>query len=56
MNKLTWTVTVEEDPVTGEIILPIPKEVIDLQGWVDGEELDVIDNGDGSWTIQTVQQ
>ena len=47
-----WTVTVEEDPETGEIILPLPENLLKLQGWTEGETLEWIDNGDGSWSLQ----
>lgn len=49
-----WTITAEEDPVTGEIVLPLPQEMLDLQGWKEGDELEWTDNGDGSWTLTKV--
>lgn len=54
MNTLTWTITVEEDPETGDLILPLPDELIKLQGWVDGDTLEWIENDDGSWVLQKV--
>ena len=50
-----WTVTLEEDPDTGDLIMPIPQEVLDLQGWGEGDTLEWIDNKDGSWSIQKVK-
>jgi hypothetical protein len=50
-----WTVTIEEDPETKDLILPLPQEMLDLQGWVEGDALDWIDNKDGSWSIQKVK-
>lgn len=55
-DKLSWTITAEEDPVTGEIILPLPEEMLKLQGWVEGDTLEWIDNKDGSWTLQKVKK
>lgn len=49
-----WTVTVEEDPETGELILPLPEEMLLMQGWVSGDTLKWLDNGDGSWTLEKV--
>ena len=49
-----WTLTAEEDPETGDIILPIPYDLMESQGWKDGDTLEWIDNNDGSWTIQKV--
>lgn len=54
MEKMSWTVTVEEDPETGDLILPLPLEVLKLQGWVDGDELEWSDNGDGTWSLTKV--
>ena len=50
-----WTITVEEDPETGELILPLPEEMLQLQGWIEGDTLEWIDNGDGSWILQKVK-
>ena len=47
-----WTITAEEDETTGEVMLKLPQEVIDLQGWKEGDILEWIDNGDGSWSLQ----
>lgn len=33
-----WTVTVEEDPDTGDLILPLPQDMLNLQGWVEVRE------------------
>jgi hypothetical protein len=49
--KKHWEITVEEDPETGELILPLPQELLDTQGWKEGDELDWTDNGDGTWSI-----
>lgn len=54
--KLSWTITVEEDPKTGELILPLPEEMLKMQGWTEGDTLEWIDNDDGSWTLQKVKK
>ena len=54
MNTSTWTVSVGQDPETGELFLPLPEEMLKHQGWVDGDTLDWIDNYDGTWTLQKV--
>lgn len=51
----SWTVTVEEDPETGELILPFPAEFLAEKGWVEGDTLEWIDNQDGSWTLEKVE-
>jgi hypothetical protein len=47
-----WTVTIEEDPSTGELILPLPLDLLKLQGWCEGDTINWIDNKDGTWSIQ----
>lgn len=49
-----WTVTIEEDPETGDLILPLPQDMLDLQGWIEGDTLEWKDNGDGSWSLSKV--
>lgn len=52
----TWTITVEQDPETGELILPLPEDMLELQGWKEGDTLEWIDNKDGSWSLQKVNE
>jgi len=47
----SWTVTTEEDPDTGDVILPIPPELLDQMGWQEGDTLKWDDNHDGSFTL-----
>ena len=35
----TYTVKIELDPKTGEMILPFPQELIDVVGWNVGDQL-----------------
>jgi len=51
-DKKTWEVTVEQDPETGELILPLPTDLLEMQGWKDGDEFEWIDSGDGSWVLK----
>ena len=50
--KTRWTVKIEEDPFTGDLMLPLPYELIELKGWKPGDTLIWIDNGNGSWSIE----
>lgn len=54
MDKLTWEATVQEDPETGELILSFPEDMLTKLGWQEGDELNWIDNQDGSWTLEKV--
>ena len=37
MNMSKYIVSLEEDPKTGELILPIPDELLIEMGWSEGE-------------------
>lgn len=50
-----WTVTIVEDPDTGDLILPLPEDMLQLQGWSEGDTLEWLDNGNGTWSLQKVQ-
>jgi len=50
MHK-SWTVTLEEDPKTGDLILPFSNEMLEEVGWREGDVLEWIDNKDGSWSL-----
>jgi len=47
-----WTITVEEDPETKELMLPFSDEMLAEVGWQIGDILEWIDNKDGSWTLR----
>jgi hypothetical protein len=34
-----WTVTLEQDPETGELILPFPVDLLSQMGWSEGTEI-----------------
>ncbi len=51
MTTKTWTVTLEEDPETGELILPFPEEMLQDAGWQEGDVLEWIDNKNGTWSL-----
>ena len=46
----TYTVTIEVDE-NGELILPIPEEVLSELRWKAGDSITWTDNGDGSFTM-----
>lgn len=52
----TWTAEIQMDGLTGDAIIPIPDEVIDLVEWNLYDELEWIDNKDGSYIIRKVQK
>jgi hypothetical protein len=46
-----YTITLEEDPETGDVVLPFPPEVLEELGWVEGDTLlwNVLEEN-GSWS------
>lgn len=38
-NVTNWTVTLEQDPETGELILPFPVDLLSQMGWSEGTEI-----------------
>lgn len=54
--KTSWTVTIEEaDDGSGDLVMPLPQDFLDQQGWKDGDTLDWKDNKDGSWSLSKVE-
>lgn len=47
----SWTVQVEEDKTTGELVLPLPADLLNQMGWAEGTELFWIDNHNGTFSI-----
>jgi bifunctional DNA-binding transcriptional regulator/antitoxin component of YhaV-PrlF toxin-antitoxin module len=52
MSKTHWTLTVQEDPETGDQILEFPDDLMESAGWKEGDVLQWIDNKDGSWILR----
>jgi len=50
-DQTRWTATLEQDPETGELILPFPPDILTQVGWDFGDVLTWKDNNDGSWTL-----
>ena len=47
-----WLLEIEEDPTTGDGILTFPQDLLEEAGWKEGDTLEWIDRGDGSWQLQ----
>lgn len=50
-NQHSWTVQVEEDKESGDLILPLPVDMLSQLGWIEGTDLFWIDNNNGSFTL-----
>ena len=48
----SWTITLEEDPDTGDLVLPFTDEILLELGWKEGDVVEWIDNKDGTWSLK----
>jgi len=47
-----WTITLEEaDDGSGDLIMPLPQDLLDGAGWQEGDTLKWTDLGNGSWSL-----
>ncbi len=46
-----WTVKTEQDPDTGDLLLPLPDDLLEAAGFSEGDVLDWKNNEDGSYTL-----
>lgn len=47
-----YTITIEEDPETGDLVLPLNEDILKQMGWDFGDTLVWEDLGNGSWSLQ----
>lgn len=47
-GETTWIITLEEDPETGDLVMPLPPEVLKDNGWEIGDTLE--------WTVDEKTQ
>jgi len=47
----SWIVKVEEDPVTGDLVLPFTPDMLAQVGWDFGDTLIWEDMNNGSWSL-----
>ena len=52
MTEQKFTVTLAEDPETGEVIMPLPTELLNQMGWDFGDTLIWNDQEDGTFTLK----
>lgn len=52
----SWTITLEEaDDGSGDMVMPLPQDLLDGAGWKEGDILEWVDNNDGSWSLKKVE-
>jgi hypothetical protein len=47
-----WTITLEEDPETGDLILPFPEDLLEHAGWKEGDIIVWKVQDDGSCILE----
>ena len=45
------TVTLQEDPLTGDLYFELPEETMSELGWGPGDTIEWTDNKDGTWAL-----
>jgi hypothetical protein len=53
-DNVTYEVITQEDPETGDLILPIPQEMLDKLGWKEGDQLEWSPTSNGSWLLSKI--
>jgi hypothetical protein len=51
-----WTITLEEaDDGSGDLVMPLPQDLLDGAGWKEGDILEWIDNNNGTWSLKKME-
>ena len=53
---MKYTVTIEEDSETGDLMLPIPTELLNQMGWDDGDILLWNEMPNGSYSLKKKEE
>lgn len=49
-----YTVSLIEDPISGDLILPFPDGLLAAVGWVEGDTVEWVDNNNGTFSLVKV--
>lgn len=52
VGDVRYEVITQEDPETGDLILPIPEPVLQALGWKEGDDVEIDINEDGSIVLK----
>ncbi len=47
-----WVIEIQENGKTKELFVQFPDEAMNQMGWYEGDVIEWLDNGDGSWTLK----
>jgi hypothetical protein len=52
----SWTITLEEaDDGSGDLVMPLPQDLLDGAGWKEGDTIQWIDNNNGTWSMKKLE-
>jgi hypothetical protein len=50
-TSLVGSLVIQKDPETGELYIELPKNTLAKLGWTEDDDLEWIENPDGSWQV-----
>lgn len=56
MSKTTWTADVKYDEETDDTYIQLPDDMMLAAGWNLGDDIEWIDNNDGTWTMKKIEK
>jgi bifunctional DNA-binding transcriptional regulator/antitoxin component of YhaV-PrlF toxin-antitoxin module len=55
-NKITYEIVTHRDEATGDIIVPLPQELLEQLGWVEGDQLAFDKDTEGRLVVTKVSK
>lgn len=56
MSRSNWTLDVKHDQETDDHIIELPEDLMAAAGWNVGDDIEWIDNKDGSWSMKKIKK
>ncbi len=56
MSRTTWTADVKYDEKTDDTYIQLPDDMMLAAGWNLGDDIEWIDNKDGTWTMKKIEK
>tara|TARA_B110000858_G_scaffold167499_1_gene195472 strand:+ start:143 stop:334 length:192 start_codon:yes stop_codon:yes gene_type:complete len=50
-TSVVGSLLIQKDPKTGELYIELPKETLKKLGWGEDDDLEWIENPDGTWQV-----
>jgi hypothetical protein len=55
-TSVVGSLLIQKDPKTGELYIELPKDTLANLGWTEDDDLEWIENKDGTWQIKKVEK